>query len=200
MSCLVTIGLDFDNTIVCYDDAIRELAKKHFDLPATITTKNEIKTYISNLHGNLTWTEFQGELYGPGMQFAEPYVGAIETIVKLSLSGFRVLILSHRSRYPYAGKKYDLHKYAVKWLDQNLRYQGNMVINKDSIFFFETKMEKILAIKEQGCNYFLDDLPEIINNEQFPKHVKGLLFDPNKTFTIKDGCISNWLDLTQILL
>ena len=200
MSCPVTIGLDFDNTIVCYDKAIRELAKKHFDLPARVKTKTEIKTYISNLHGNLAWTKFQGELYGPGMHFAEPYAGSIETIFKLSLSGFRILILSHRSRYPYAGYKYDLHEYAVKWLDQKLRYQGNMVIKKDSIFFFETKLEKILAITEQGCDYFLDDLPEIINNENFPKNTTGFLFDPNKTFTIKDGCINNWLDLTRILL
>ena len=196
----IVVGLDFDNTIVCYAESVAKLANKYFDLPKNIKTKADIKKLVQAKYGNLVWTKFQGELYGPGMNYAQPYDGSINAILKLSSNGVKVLILSHRSRYPYAGVNHDLHKYARTWLNNNMQVNGKIIIEKDDIFFFETKKEKISAISSYNCDYFLDDLPEIIDDIGFPDTTKGYLFDPGNNCKARKHLITHWSELVKVVL
>ena len=80
----IKLGLDFDNTIVCYDAAIEVLAEEMFDLPPEVPrTKLGLRNYLRAEGREPEWTVFQGELYGPGMRHAQPFEGAIETMLQL---------------------------------------------------------------------------------------------------------------------
>ena len=115
------IGLDFDNTIVCYDQAIAILADELFDLPPNISrTKLGLRDYLRSENREPEWTAFQGELYGPGMKYAVAFQGAQSVMKQLKSLGHRLEVISHRSRYPYAGTQYDLHKSARAWIANNL--------------------------------------------------------------------------------
>ena len=53
------------------------------------------------------------------------------------------------------------------WMDTNL-------VELDNVFFESTKKEKIARIAHIGCDYFIDDLPEIL---LMLKNL-SILFDP----------------------
>ena len=68
------IGLDLDNTIVCYDAAIEHLASDMESLPPDAPkTKLGVRDYLRAEGREPEWTEFQGKLYGPGMAHAAPF-------------------------------------------------------------------------------------------------------------------------------
>jgi phosphoglycolate phosphatase-like HAD superfamily hydrolase len=119
------IGLDFDNTIVCYDQAVKRAADQVVNLPAELErTKKKVRDYLRLNSREPEWTAFQGELYGPGMQYARPYEGAIETMHQLIADGHELVIISHRSRHPYAGPRHDLHAAARTWVADWLQSVG----------------------------------------------------------------------------
>ena len=192
------IGLDFDNTIVCYDEAIELLAKKVKDLPPDMAvTKLSLRDFLRSKGREKEWTELQGELYGPGMVHAKPYEGAIDLMRELKENGHEIFIVSHRSRYPYAGKRHDLHFHARKWITSNLapynlfRELDDGQDRRDSSYFLESKLEKLNTIKELGCNVFVDDLVDILKHSDFPDKTLSILFDPSH-----ESCQNNGIDIT----
>ncbi len=173
------IGLDFDNTIVCYDKAIAQLAEEFFELPDEVPrTKLGLRDYLRSNGRESEWTEFQGALYGPGMRYAQPFEGAITTMKQLVVEGHELVIISHRSRYPYAGPKYDLHDAAHNWIAKQLH--PNQVFDQPSqpVYFLETLSEKLKKITDMNCNIFIDDLASVLNSVDFPESTLGVLFDP----------------------
>ena len=179
-SCRIKLGLDFDNTIVCYDAAIAVLAEEMFDLPPEIPrTKLGLRNYLRAEGREPEWTVFQGELYGPGMHHAQPFEGAIETMLQLVAAGHELVIVSHRSRRPYAGEPHDLHAAARGWVAERLQSTGLFTKETGSINFLETRQEKVARIAELGCQAFLDDLPEVLLDTEFPANTVGILFAPD---------------------
>jgi len=188
------IGLDFDNTIVCYDRPIERLADKLLQLPSGLPrTKLAIRDYLREGNREQEWTAFQGELYGPGMSYAQPFEHSVETMRALKTAGHSLCIVSHRSLRPYAGPAYDLHAAARAWIDKNLA--SDLIVNSQA-FFYETRDEKITAIGALECEIFLDDLPIVLGNEVFPNSCQPILFDP-ENFHAKVNCvrITNWNQL-----
>jgi len=181
----ITIGLDFDNTIVSYDNAISLLSADIGNLPPTLPrNKLAIRNFLRREGREAEWTRFQGELYGPGMKFAKPFDGSIGAITSLARLGYKLVIISHRSRYPYAGPPHDLHKYANNWISQNLL--DNIKRVDPAIFsricFLETSNEKIEMIARLQCLAFVDDLPEILRSTTFPPGTRRVLFSPTGAF------------------
>lgn len=183
------IGLDFDNTIVCYDNAIRILSKE-LNLPLSLNkSKIEIRDYLRIQDRETEWTKFQGELYGPGINFANLYENCKETIKKLNNNQHELFIISHKTKYPYEGVQYNLHKFANNWIEKNISQD---IIKKNKIYFLETLDEKINIINLLQIDIFIDDLPEVINHINFPKYTKGIIFDPDKKFITYHNRITNW--------
>jgi len=192
------IGLDFDNTIVCYDNAIARWADELFHLPEEVPrTKLGQRDYLSSEGRESEWTAFQGELYGPGMGYAQPFEGAITTMQQLKADGHNLTIVSHRSRFPYAGRRYDLHQAAQEWIATRLEIEGISPTNSNSVHFMESRQDKLAKIAETDCTVFLDDLPEVLEAPGFPSLTVGILFSPNNYCTQVDGqlTISNWKQL-----
>lgn len=185
------IGLDFDNTIVCYDKAIAILAEEQFDLPDDLPrAKLAIRDHLRGLGREADWTRFQGELYGPGMIHAEPFENAIDVIRELAALEHQLVVISHRTRFPYLGERHDLHGYAEGWIRECVPPLFASVI------FNETKADKIENIRRTGCSIFVDDLPEILSDPTFPNSTRRILFVPNGAESVWRGeRITDWRDL-----
>jgi len=189
------IGLDFDNTIVCYDRAIAVLAEQHLDLPAELPrTKVAIRDHLRSEGQEEAWTRFQGELYGPGMIHAELFEHALTSIRELAGDHHTLLVISHRTRFPYLGRRHDLHAFAKEWILERLPHSF------ESVTFHERKEEKLSAIGHLGCQIFVDDLPEILSDTFFPRSTLGVLFSPQGSLHSWSGPhISSWRDLPIVV-
>lgn len=187
------IGFDFDNTIVCYDNAIKILSGT-LKIPKKLTRdKLTIRDYLRNQNRENEWTEFQGVLYGPGMAHARPYINFIEITKYLKLYQHELFIISHRSKYPYLGEKHDLHHFARNWIE--VQINSPLLINNSNIFFEEKLENKIKTIEKLKIDLFIDDLTEVINHEDFPFNTKPILFDPENRKLKFNYRISNWNQL-----
>lgn len=194
------IGLDFDNTIVCYDKAITRLADELFDLPPHLPrTKLALRDFLRQNNREPEWTAFQGALYGPGMAYAEPFEQALETMQALKDMGNSLCIVSHRSLRPYAGPAYDLHAAARAWVDEWLA--NSSLIENAMSHFHETRWQKIAAIRDLGCNAFLDDLPEVLEDDHFPSSCQAILFDPESSYAqSRSQRVERWGEVPALLI
>ena len=200
------VGLDLDNTIVSYDVAINELSRQHLDLPADLPrTKLDIRDYLRSQCREEEWTVFQGQLYGPGMCFAQLFPGVLSSLHYLVEKGFQLVIISHRSRQPYAGPSYDLHSFARSWVKENLLSTGLFTTYSSfsPVNFLETREAKIQLISDISCDYFLDDLPEVLCDTLFPSNCVPILFDPNNKHNFPDderiATITSWSELSNFI-
>jgi hypothetical protein len=104
------LGIDFDNTIVCYDEIFYRVAMERKLIPADIPpTKEQVRDYLRRVGREDEWTEMQGYVYGSRMMDVQPFPGVMECIAAAVKSGFHVAIISHKTRSPYLGHPYDLH-------------------------------------------------------------------------------------------
>ncbi len=174
------IGVDFDNTIVCYDNLFYNTALDKGIIPKNLSmSKNSVRDYLRDACRENEWIELQGYIYGPGIFNAKPFEGVRDFFEICREKGLQAYIISHRTLNPYMGPKYDLHKYARQWLKRNRFYDGVMGLKEENIFFELTGDKKIERIKIQKCTHFIDDLPEFLNGSKFPTSVKRMLFDPS---------------------
>ena len=118
------VGLDFDNTIVCYDRLFHRLARERGLIPDTVPqTKSAVRDYLRSIDRENDWTEMQGVGYGPRIADAEPFPGVKEFLASCKDAGIRVAIISHKTKHPYLGEKYDLHEAAHTFLTRHGFYR-----------------------------------------------------------------------------
>lgn len=170
------IGIDFDNTIVGYDELFHRHALLQGLIPSELPHRKE--AVRDHLRANLNegaWTELQGYVYGPGMREAWPFPGWREFMAWAHGRDIPVYVISHRTQYPYLGPRYDLHRAAREWLSE----RGDPCLSPERILFHGTKEEKLHRIAELRCTHFIDDLPEILLSPLFPAATQRLLFAPS---------------------
>ena len=174
------IGIDFDNTIVCYDELFQQVAVEHGLVPPhAATSKTAIRDYLRSVGQEDRWTELQGTVYGPRMIDAPPFPGVVEFLNACRTAGMPVAIVSHRTRFPYLGERHDLHVAARDWLVRHGFHDATAIgLPAERVFLEETKEAKLARIAALGCTHFVDDLPELLAHPLFPTHVRRILFDP----------------------
>ena len=195
------IGVDFDNTIVCYDKIFHTVAVERGIIPQTIEhVKEEIRNYLRKIDKENLWTELQGYVYGPGIMRANVFAGVKEFFIYCKKNNIKVLIISHKTKEPFLGPKYDLHKHALDWLEKN-GFFDEIDFSKKDVFFELTKEEKMNRIIKEDCTHFVDDLPEFFSDKNFPTGISKILFDPNRKCTTpeKFTCAHSWEDIIKIL-
>jgi hypothetical protein len=173
------IGVDFDNTIVCYDDLFWSLAREQSLIPSSVTaTKQAVRDHLLETGRERDWTRLQGLAYGARMGEATAFPGALDFFRKCREKAIPVKIVSHRSLHPYEGQAWNLHEAARDWLLSVGFYEGTG-LTPDDVHFELSKEGKLERIRELGCTHFIDDLPELLLEEGFPASVVRILFDPN---------------------
>ena len=177
------VGLDFDNTIVCYDRLFHRLASERGLLPAGVAeNKGAVRDYLRSIGREDDWTEMQGVGYGPRISDAEPFPGVKDFLRACKAGGVRVAIVSHKTKHPYRGEKHDLHAAAHTFLQAHGFYEtSDTGLSPDAVFLELTLQSKLARIGSLGCTAFVDDLPELLGEAMFPVGTQKILFDPAGT-------------------
>lgn len=186
------IGLDFDNTLVCYDQLFHDLAVEAGLLGAeqaraVPATKTAVRDHLRERGLNDRWTELQGLAYGPRIVEAQPFESLISTLRHWQAQGHTLCIVSHKTERPYAGPAYDLHAAARAWLSRHLQSQG--LLQTDEIFFESERQSKLERIAALQLDAYVDDLPDILQDlAQLPgAPPQRWLFDPHGSAP-EDAC------------
>jgi hypothetical protein len=174
----MVVGIDFDNTIVCYDDLFHRVAVARGLVPADVVArKQDVRDWLRRDGKEREWTELQGHVYGPGMAEAEPFPGVIGFFTRARSEGLPVYIISHKTRVPAVGPAHDLHQSARDWLAAQGFFDPSRVgLSLGHVHFATTRQEKIRLIGETGCTHFVDDLEETFLEKTFPPSVVQILF------------------------
>lgn len=198
------VGIDFDNTLVCYDDVFLKAALENRLLPADFAgNKTEVRDTIRQASGDWAWTELQAEVYGRRMAEARMIEGAAEFIAACRKSGVPVQIVSHKTQFAAADPNgADLRVVALEWMEANGFFrQDGLGLTRADVFFESTREDKCRRIAALGCTHFIDDLEEVFNEPSFPKGVHSFLLHrsegekPHGPFSVMSG----WSAITEAI-
>ena len=198
------IGIDLDNTIVRYDRAFHRLALERDLIPDSLPArKDAVRNHLRACDREDEWTRLQGYVYGRRMDLAEPFDGVAAFFARAREMDQAISIVSHKTRYPYCGPRYDLHDAAKRFLaDRRLFEPSDPLVD---LHFEPTKEAKLARIAALGCTHFVDDLPEFLGEAAFPARVRRFLFDPAGQHDALDGDshfvrATSWPALAELLL
>jgi hypothetical protein len=174
------IGVDFDNTIVCYDQVFHQVALERGLIPkTTAVSKGAVRDCLRQADREDDWTELQGYVYGERMCDAQPFPGVLDFFGRMVAARIPICIISHKTKHPYRGPRYDLHAAALGWLEQNGFFDAARIgIPRKEVYLELTLAEKLARITKARCTHFIDDLPELLSESDFPNSVRPMLFDP----------------------
>jgi hypothetical protein len=201
---VVKVGIDFDNTLVSYDDVFLRAAIEREFLPQHFTgNKIAVRDSIRLAAGDAQWAKLQAEVYGRRMPEAMMIGGAGEFVLACRKRGAEVFIVSHKSRYAAADPDgANLHVAALSWMEQNRFFsKDGLAFARGDIFFEPTREAKCRRIAELGCSHFIDDLEEVFREPAFPLAVERLLLHrgqgplPRGPFT----ALADWTAISNVL-
>lgn len=173
------IGIDFDNTIVGYDDAFLAIAK---DLKLVTDDfsgdKRAIRDAIRLLpEGEVAWQRLQGSVYGQALEQAVIFEGVDAFLGRCRDEGYPVFIVSHKTEYGHFDpKRVPLRKAALSWMERRGFFTtSGYAIPVENVFFEDTRTDKLRRIANLACTHFIDDLEEVLNDPSFPP-IRRILF------------------------
>jgi hypothetical protein len=174
------IGIDFDNTIVGYDEVFSRAAAARGLIPAGFTgTKQAVRDAIRLLpEGESAWQKLQGYVYGQGVGEAVMFAGVDRFVRRCHEEGHTVLIVSHKTEFGhYDPARVNLRQAALGWLAEHRFFAADgCALPPENVFFETTREEKIRRIAALGCTHFIDDLEEVLDDPAFPAGVERVLF------------------------
>ena len=174
------IGLDFDNTLIDYDDAFAELAvEQGLTQAGQAASKREVKEALFGLpEGERLWMGLQGYVYGRGIAKGKLIDGVAAFLTKAKSRGDTVFIVSHKTEFGHFDEtRTDLREAARGWMKAQGFFE-KLGLDLENIFFKPTRDEKVAKIASLNLDVFVDDLPEVLTHQDFPNHVKKLYFAP----------------------
>ena len=188
------IGIDFDNTIISYVNVFKKLLRKNKIQFGKKLNKEIFKKKIIKKYNEKFYTKIQSEIYGENIFYARKFANLNQSLNNLKKKN-HIILISHKTKYPILGKKVDLRKKALLWLNKNNLYGPKKIFNKKNVFFEETIEKKIKRIRRLKCDYFIDDLSIILDRL------------PNSIYKIKFGSKSkkykfflSWEKIDKIIL
>jgi len=192
------LGVDFDNTIVCYDEVFHRLAIAEGLIPSSVPCdKTSVRDFLRATGREDRWTAIQAVVYGERMPEARPFPGVLDFFAACVQRELRLSIISHRTRQPIVGEPCDLHAAAFRWLEQNGFVD---LVSREAIHFLETRAEKVARVREAGCTHFIDDLPEFLAEPLLPPALHRILFDPAGAVGAKPDLtvVASWTAMRRI--
>lgn len=193
------IGIDFDNTIICYDDVFCHLAKDWGLVnPEFSGTKRELRDEVRSKHDDVTWQRLQGKAYGEFIHHATLFDGVIEFLATCRRNpAIDLCIVSHKTEFGhFDDKRISLRDASRQWM----HHQGILsFIKEENVHFETTREEKIERIKALQCTHFIDDLPEVLESPLFPD-IKRYLFQGAPQHNSNIPTMNSWKEITYAIL
>lgn len=200
------IGLDFDNTIIRYDEVFQQAAKQRGFLDAGFSgTKQQVRDAIRLLSdGERKWQALQGYVYGKGISGAQIFSGVPEFLRRAREDGHTVLVVSHKTEYGHFDPdRINLRNAALGWMEsQGFFSDQGFSMLRDDVHFASTRSEKVSRIGALGCNVFIDDLEEVFADPGFPPSVERILFseDPEAGRELPYSVCRDWPAIEKAVL
>lgn len=197
------IGVDFDNTIVSYDEVIYNVAlEKGWIKPEAKKSKKEIRDTIRQLPGGeIKWQRVQAAVYGPRMGEARLIDGVRPFFEWCKRHQVRVYIVSHKTEFARRDETgTNLRMTALVWMRQNGFFDSDgMGLPEKNVYFESTRRQKVARIRELKCSHFIDDLEETFLETGFPPNVKKILYAPHKVHSSLLGVrvVSSWEEISD---
>jgi len=197
------IGVDIDNTLIDYDMAFLAATKSlKISLPPSIQTKKQISEYVKQQPtGEKKWQKLQGIAYGKYLKdYAKLYPGVKRFFWRCTQHRHKVIAISHKTEYGHMDdKRFLLRDEARNFLErQNLIRKKNSPLYK--VIFKNNQREKISCIFDHEFEWFIDDLPEIVEELNKLNKFKIIYFNPlnDNHYTETSNGITTLSDWQQI--
>jgi len=180
----IIVGIDFDNTIVGYDELLWSVARERGLISdSTGATKREIRDRIRLLpDGEIEWQKCQAVLYGSRIAEARLIEGVGAFLKICRGREIPVHIVSHKtefSRFDSSGT--NLRTAALEWMAAKRFFAPDgLRFTERDVHFAATRDGKIERIRELGCTHFIDDLEETFLEPGFPEATVRLLYEPGR--------------------
>jgi len=174
------IGIDFDNTLIGYDEVFLAAARERKLLSAEFAgNKQAVRDAIRLLpDGELAWQRLQGYVYGKGIGGAVMFEGVDAFLRRCRDAGHGVFVVSHKTEYGHHDPdRVNLREAALRWMEARGFFTADgYAIPPENVFFEATRAEKLERIAALQCTHFIDDLEEVLLDPGFPPGVNRVLF------------------------
>ena len=174
------LGIDLDNTIINYEDSFLSVGKLLGMIPTAYSgSKPQIKEYLIKQHNGQKVGNTPGCCLWKAYPTAKLMDGFASFLNILQAScDVELYIVSHKTKFAHHDEeKTNLRAAALSFLQQN-NVVSSKQLNLDKVIFKPTLNEKVTAIRELGCNCFVDDLPKVLNHPNFPNTCKKFVLAP----------------------
>ena len=146
---------------MCYDKLFHKIAKNKGLISEGIGKTKQMSESPKGKKSRQRVYAASGQVYGKYIWMQSPH--HYQQKHSADLKRIRMAIVSHKTRTPYEGPPYDLHKAAWEWLKKNnFLSKDGLNISESDVYFEETKEKKINRIKAIKCTHYIDDLKEIL--------------------------------------
>ena len=202
----MNIGIDFDNTIVKYDNLFKEVAitegfiKESWNGNGKTVLRNHLRRQPD---GETTWMKLQGLVYGKHMLGAEIMPGVANFLLSCNMRKYRIFIVSHKTEYGHFDpEKFSLRREALKWMEIRRFFDPEYFgLDRENVFFADTREEKVNIITRLDCGWFIDDLPEVFEEKYFPDSSQKILFGSYKPEQFQNITVLNsWRKISEKIL
>ena len=198
----VKIGLDLDNTILDYSSCFQLAAKEVLGLSLPPgASKQDQKFFIERSLGDDEWTLLQGYAYGEFSFKAELFPHFLDFMKLAEDIKADVLVVSHKSRYPIIGPSQDLRGFALSNLDRLgvLERLAGFPRSENSVYFCDSRDEKIERIRSMGFKLFVDDLFGVVSS--IPAEVQRFhIYCAGNHETVEEvTCVTDWNSMQRML-
>lgn len=180
----VRIGIDFDNTIICYDKVFAAVARQRGLVPeGWVGLKTDVRDLLrSRAGGELAWQGLQGFVYGKGIGGAEIYPGVREFLASCRKTGTSVYIVSHKTQFGHQDpERVDLREAARGWLKgAGLIDVAEAALAAGDVYFEDTLAAKVERLASLKLDIFIDDLVDVFEQPHFPRATRSILFTQSR--------------------
>jgi hypothetical protein len=175
------IGVDFDNTLICYDAAFHRSALEAGLIgPGVPASKRAVRDAVRlGPGGDLAWQRLQHLVYGPGIGRSRPAPGALAFLERCRALGIPLYLISHKTEHASLDPGgASLRAAALDWLETEGFFRAALV--RERVRFGSSRAEKLEHIRAAGCSHFIDDLEEVFREPGFPGGTRGILYAPDR--------------------
>ena len=174
------IGIDFDNTLIGYDGVFLAAARERDLLGSGFAgNKQAVRDAIRLLpDGELAWQQLQGHVYGKGIDGAVMLEGVDAFLRRCRVAGHGVFVVSHKTEYGHHDPdRVNLRAAALGWMEASGFFAPDAyAIPRENVFFETSRAQKLRRIAALKCDYFIDDLEEVLTDPDFPPGVNRVLY------------------------